>query len=113
MYDTVDEYRVVKVSVSLFLPRGTGTKPSQHFPVPTSCLASISLAPTGNYLAIWEGSLEVNFIHAPTTVHTLILSDSISYLYTPYQARFKVRSAQQRTLDLGSAMSPGTPLVLI
>jgi len=60
VYDTEGAYRVVEVSARLFLPRGTGTKPSQHFPVPTSCLASISLAPTGNYLAIWEGSLEVN-----------------------------------------------------
>ena len=59
MYDTADGYRVVKVGVMLFLPHGIGTKPSQHFPVPTSCLASISLAPTGNYLAVWEGSLEV------------------------------------------------------
>lgn len=59
MYDTEGAYRVVKVSVGLFLPCGIGTKPSQHFPVPTSCLASISLAPTGNYLAVWEGSLEV------------------------------------------------------
>jgi len=60
VYDTAGAYRVVKVSPWLFLPHGTGTKPSQHFPVPTSCLASISLAPTGNYLAVWEGSLEVN-----------------------------------------------------
>ena len=60
VYDTTGACQVVKVSARLFLPRDTGTKPSQHFPVPTSCLASISLAPTGNYLAVWEGSLEVH-----------------------------------------------------
>ena len=31
----------------------------QHFPLPTSSLASVSLSPTGNYLAVWEGPLEV------------------------------------------------------
>lgn len=78
MYDTADGYRVVKVSARQSLPRGIGTKPSQHFPVPTSCLASISLAPTGNYLAVWEGSLEVNPVWVPALTHILIQPDSIN-----------------------------------
>ena len=76
MYDAAGAYQVVKVSERLFPPCDTGTKPSQHFPVPTSCLASISLAPTGNYLAVWEGSLEVNTRRLPTSVHILIRHDS-------------------------------------
>ena len=34
---------------------------AQHFPLPTNSLASISLSPTGNHLAVWEGPLEVKF----------------------------------------------------
>jgi len=78
VYDTADSYRVVKVSARLSLPRETGTKPSQHFPVPTSCLASISLAPTGNYLAVWEGSLEVGVIYLFILACVLIRSGSIN-----------------------------------
>ena len=76
VYDTAGAYQVVKVSARLFLPRGTGTKPSQHFPVPTSCLASISLAPTGNYLAVWEGSLEVGVMKPSNLAQVLIRPDS-------------------------------------
>ena len=78
VYDASGAYEVVKVSARLLLPRGTGTKPSQHFSVPTSCLASISLAPTGNYLAVWEGSLEVSVIQLPIPVCVLIHPDSTS-----------------------------------
>ena len=78
MYDVADGYRVVKVGVMPFPPRGAGTKPSQHFPVPTSCLASISLAPTGNYLAVWEGSLEVGIMKLSTLARGSTRPDSIN-----------------------------------
>ena len=83
MYDAADGYRVVKVGVMSFLPRGTGTKPSQHFPVPTSCLASISLASTGNYLAVWEGSLEVGVMKASNLAQVLIRPNSTNSSSTP------------------------------
>ena len=41
----------------------------QHFPLPTGSLASLSLSPTGNYLAVWEGPLEVRL--ALTLIFTL------------------------------------------
>ncbi|KAI0357067.1 YVTN repeat-like/Quino protein amine dehydrogenase [Trametes cingulata] len=41
VYDAQEAYRLVR-----------------HFPLPTSSLASVSLSPTGNCLAIWEGPLE-------------------------------------------------------
>ncbi|KAH9939670.1 YVTN repeat-like/Quino protein amine dehydrogenase [Epithele typhae] len=41
VYDAGEAYRMVR-----------------HFPLPTSSLASVSLSPTGNYLAVWEGPLE-------------------------------------------------------
>ncbi|KAI9059400.1 YVTN repeat-like/Quino protein amine dehydrogenase [Trametes sanguinea] len=41
VYDAQEAYRLVR-----------------HFPLPTSSLASVSLSPTGNYLAVWEGPLE-------------------------------------------------------
>ncbi|KAI0631635.1 WD repeat-containing protein 8 [Trametes polyzona] len=41
VYDAHEAYRLVR-----------------HFPLPTSSLASISLSPTGNHLAVWEGPLE-------------------------------------------------------
>ncbi|TFK30772.1 YVTN repeat-like/Quino protein amine dehydrogenase, partial [Coprinopsis marcescibilis] len=33
-------------------------KLARHFPLPTSSLASLSLSPTGNHVAVWEGPLE-------------------------------------------------------
>ncbi|RPD56789.1 WD repeat-containing protein 8 [Lentinus tigrinus ALCF2SS1-7] len=41
VYDAHEAYRLVR-----------------HFPLPTSSLASVSLSPTGNNLAVWEGPLE-------------------------------------------------------
>ncbi|KAJ7092601.1 hypothetical protein C8R44DRAFT_816099 [Mycena epipterygia] len=41
VYDTADSYKLVR-----------------HFPLPTSSLASLTLSPTGNHLAIWEGPIE-------------------------------------------------------
>ncbi|KAI0067787.1 YVTN repeat-like/Quino protein amine dehydrogenase [Artomyces pyxidatus] len=41
VYDTVDSYKLAR-----------------HYPLPTSSMASLSLSPTGNYLAVWEGPLE-------------------------------------------------------
>ncbi|KAI0776895.1 WD repeat-containing protein 8 [Trametes elegans] len=41
VYDAQEAYRLVR-----------------HFPLPTNSLASMSLSPTGNYLALWEGPLE-------------------------------------------------------
>ncbi|KAI0819785.1 YVTN repeat-like/Quino protein amine dehydrogenase [Trametes gibbosa] len=41
VYDAHEAYRLVR-----------------HFPLPTSSLASVSLSPTGNCLAVWEGPLE-------------------------------------------------------
>lgn len=35
---------------------------AQHFPLPTANLASLSLSPTGDALAVWEGALEVRCI---------------------------------------------------
>ncbi|KAF8078745.1 hypothetical protein FPV67DRAFT_1466293 [Lyophyllum atratum] len=41
IYDVPDSYKLVR-----------------HFPLPTASLSSLSLSPTGNYLAAWEGPLE-------------------------------------------------------
>ncbi|PSR83107.1 hypothetical protein PHLCEN_2v5911 [Hermanssonia centrifuga] len=41
VYDALESYRMVR-----------------HFPLPTSSLASLSLSPTGNHTAVWEGPLE-------------------------------------------------------
>ncbi|EKM54295.1 uncharacterized protein PHACADRAFT_123237 [Phanerochaete carnosa HHB-10118-sp] len=41
VYDTSQSYRLVR-----------------HFPLPSSSLASVSLSPAGNVLAVWEGPLE-------------------------------------------------------
>ncbi|TBU44554.1 WD repeat-containing protein 8 [Dichomitus squalens] len=41
VYDAHEAYRLVR-----------------HFPLPTGSLSSLSLSPTGNYLAVWEGPLE-------------------------------------------------------
>ncbi|GLB36033.1 putative WD40 repeats [Lyophyllum shimeji] len=41
LYDASDCYKLVR-----------------HFPLPTTSLSSLSLSPTGNYLAAWEGPLE-------------------------------------------------------
>jgi len=47
VYDAADSYKTVR-----------------HFPVQTASLASLSLSPTGNNLAIWEGPLEYKlYIH--------------------------------------------------
>ncbi|KAL0951356.1 hypothetical protein HGRIS_008060 [Hohenbuehelia grisea] len=41
LYDAAEEYRLMR-----------------HFQLPTTSLASLSLSPTGNHLAVWEGPLE-------------------------------------------------------
>ncbi|RDX44321.1 WD repeat-containing protein 8 [Lentinus brumalis] len=41
VYDAHEAYRLVR-----------------HFPLPTGSMASVSLSPTGNHLAVWEGPLE-------------------------------------------------------
>ncbi|KAI1789913.1 WD repeat-containing protein 8 [Ganoderma leucocontextum] len=41
VYDAHEAYRLVR-----------------HFPLPTGSISSLSLSPTGNYLAVWEGPLE-------------------------------------------------------
>ncbi|KAG6851214.1 hypothetical protein H0H93_015224 [Arthromyces matolae] len=41
VYDAADSYKLVN-----------------HFPLPTSSLASLSLSPVGDYLAVWEGPTE-------------------------------------------------------
>ncbi|KIK70863.1 hypothetical protein GYMLUDRAFT_974661 [Collybiopsis luxurians FD-317 M1] len=41
LYDASDAYKLVR-----------------HFPLPTSSLASFSLSPSGNHIAVWEGPLE-------------------------------------------------------
>ncbi|KAI0320374.1 YVTN repeat-like/Quino protein amine dehydrogenase [Amylostereum chailletii] len=41
VYDTADSYKLVR-----------------HYPLPTSSLSSLSLSPTGNHVAVWEGPLE-------------------------------------------------------
>ncbi|KAF8647930.1 hypothetical protein AX16_006462 [Volvariella volvacea WC 439] len=56
VYDTSDAYRLVR-----------------HFPLPTTSVASLSLSPTGNHLAIWEGPLEYK-LHILTLTGTLLRS---------------------------------------
>ncbi|TFK56980.1 WD repeat-containing protein 8 [Heliocybe sulcata] len=41
VYDTSDSYKLVR-----------------HFPLPTCALSSLSISPTGNHIAVWEGPLE-------------------------------------------------------
>ncbi|EPQ60552.1 YVTN repeat-like/Quino protein amine dehydrogenase [Gloeophyllum trabeum ATCC 11539] len=41
LYDTEDSYKLVR-----------------HYPLPTASLSSLSVSPTGNHVAVWEGPLE-------------------------------------------------------
>ncbi|KAK7034731.1 hypothetical protein VNI00_012138 [Paramarasmius palmivorus] len=58
LYDAAESYKLVR-----------------HFPLPTSSLASFSLSPTGNHLAVWEGILEVSpWLLAFKSLHSINLS---------------------------------------
>lgn len=37
----------------------TGRVAEKHFTLPITSLASLAVSPTGNHLAVWEGSIEV------------------------------------------------------
>ncbi|KAI0653693.1 YVTN repeat-like/Quino protein amine dehydrogenase [Cubamyces menziesii] len=59
VYDAHEAYRLVR-----------------HFPLPTGSLASLSLSPTGNYLAVWEGPLEYK-------LYIVTLAGNILGTFTP------------------------------
>ncbi|KAF8230672.1 WD repeat-containing protein 8 [Tricholoma matsutake] len=59
IYDTLDSYKLVR-----------------HFPLPTASLFSLSLSPTGNNLAVWEGPLEYK-------LYVLSLSGTILATFSP------------------------------
>lgn len=61
VYDTADSYKLVRVGIFISRPKSFSSF-GQHFPLPTSSLASLALSPTGNHLAIWEGPIEVQFL---------------------------------------------------
>ncbi|KAI8976292.1 WD repeat-containing protein 8 [Trametes punicea] len=54
VYDAHEAYRLVR-----------------HFPLPTNSLACLSLSPTGNYLAVWEGPLEYKLYILTLAGHVL------------------------------------------
>ncbi|KAF9015498.1 WD repeat-containing protein 8 [Cyathus striatus] len=58
IYDASESYKLVR-----------------HFPLSTSCLGSLSLSPNGNYLAVWEGSLEYK-LYIVTLAGTTVASFS-------------------------------------
>ncbi|KAI0348400.1 YVTN repeat-like/Quino protein amine dehydrogenase [Trametopsis cervina] len=69
IYDAAEGYRLVR-----------------HFPLPTATLASLSLSPTGNHLAVWEGVLEYKLF-------VLSLSGSVLGSFIPETDRgFGIRS---------------------
>ncbi|KAI0667380.1 WD repeat-containing protein 8 [Trametes maxima] len=59
VYDAHEAYRLVR-----------------HFPLPTNSLASLSLSPTGNYLAVWEGPLEFK-------LHIVSLAGNVLGTFSP------------------------------
>lgn len=71
VYDAADSYKLVR-----------------HFPLPTSSLASLALSPTGNHLAVWEGSLEYKVV-------ILTLTGDVLATFSPDpDPGFGVRNAQ-------------------
>ncbi|KAF9569883.1 WD40 repeat-like protein [Agrocybe pediades] len=48
----------------------------RHFPLPTSSIASLALSPNGNYVAIWEGSLDYK-------LHVLTLTGNLLTTFSP------------------------------
>lgn len=67
VYDAAEEYKLARVRLSFLLmfsqPLMTSSPAyfdQQHYPLPTSYMSSLSLSPTGNHLAIWEGPMEVS-----------------------------------------------------
>ncbi|KAI0808176.1 YVTN repeat-like/Quino protein amine dehydrogenase [Fomes fomentarius] len=58
VYDAHEAYRLVR-----------------HFPLPTSSLSSVSMSPTGNYIAIWEGPLEYK-LYVVTLAGTVVCTFS-------------------------------------
>ncbi|KAI0694863.1 WD repeat-containing protein 8 [Cytidiella melzeri] len=54
IYDATEAYRLVR-----------------HFPLPTTSLASLSLSPTGDVLAVWEGPLEYEIFIVSLSGETL------------------------------------------
>ncbi|KAI0739593.1 YVTN repeat-like/Quino protein amine dehydrogenase [Daedaleopsis nitida] len=59
VYDAHEAYRLVR-----------------HFPLPTGSLSSVSLSPTGNYLAVWEGPLEYK-------LYVVTLAGNVVGTFTP------------------------------
>jgi WD repeat-containing protein WRAP73 len=61
VYDALDAYKLARVSFRFFwsLVHMSVDSNIQHVLLPSSSLSSISLSPTGNHLAVWEGPLEV------------------------------------------------------
>ncbi|KAH9486623.1 WD repeat-containing protein WRAP73 [Psilocybe cubensis] len=54
VYDAMQSYKLIR-----------------HFPLPTLSISSISLSPNGNYLAVWEGSVEYKLYIMTLTGDTL------------------------------------------
>ncbi|EIM92727.1 YVTN repeat-like/Quino protein amine dehydrogenase [Stereum hirsutum FP-91666 SS1] len=59
VYDAAEEYRLAR-----------------HYPLPTSYMSSLSLSPTGNHLAIWEGPMEYK-------LYILSLAGDVLGTFTP------------------------------
>jgi len=71
VYDTTESYRLLR-----------------HYPLPTSALASLALSPTGNNLAVWDGSLEYK-------LYVLSLAGDILGSYSPEpDPGFGIRSVE-------------------
>ncbi|KAI0814883.1 YVTN repeat-like/Quino protein amine dehydrogenase [Irpex lacteus] len=69
VYDATEAYRLVR-----------------HFPLPTANLASLSLSPTGDALAVWEGALEYR-------LHVISLSGDVLGSFSPENDRgFGIRN---------------------
>lgn len=78
VYEATDQYKLVRVCCLSSLLSNITLTSRQHFPLPTSSLASISLSPTGNHIAVWEGPLEVSSILALKLEEILTLIPSLS-----------------------------------
>ncbi|KAI0094960.1 WD repeat-containing protein 8 [Irpex rosettiformis] len=76
IYDTTEGYRLVR-----------------HFPLPTGSLASLSLSPAGDVLAVWEGALEASYGSSHYKLYIISLSGDVLGSFSPETDRgFGVRN---------------------
>ncbi|KAG5340606.1 hypothetical protein C0989_001048 [Termitomyces sp. Mn162] len=89
VYDALDSYKLTRVSELLKDPSAPYDEAAQHFPLPTVSLSSLSLSPTGDHLAVWEGPLEVRRLSTNAKVpiqyklYILNLAGSIIATFSP------------------------------